>query len=90
MATPHPSYPPLDLASAGAVAITNKYGVKESLDDYSSNIICCNPTEEHLLEGIKKALTLIQSDEQVSANLKTSSLFYSWQECLSEVVSANT
>jgi hypothetical protein len=89
IATPHPSYPPLDLASAGAVVVTNKHGVKKSLSNYSQNIICCSSSVDDLLQGIKKALALISSDDLVDSNIEASSLFSSWQECLSEVVSAN-
>ena len=39
MSTPHPSYPPLDLAACGAVAITNRYGMKQDLNSYSSNVV---------------------------------------------------
>jgi hypothetical protein len=90
MATPHPSYPPLDLASAGAVVVTNKYGNKVSLDEYSKNIICCDPTEDDLLQGIKKALELIKDPEKIASNLTTSSISSSWQDCLSDVVKANS
>jgi hypothetical protein len=90
MATPHPSYPPLDLASAGAIVITNKHGKKENLDEYSKNIICCDPTEEDLLQGIEKALRLINMPEQVASNFAGSSMVSSWQECLFEVVKANS
>src|SRR5438067_1217967 len=45
MYTPHPSYPPLDLAASGAVAVTNRFGnAKHSLDQYSKNIICPEPS----------------------------------------------
>jgi len=90
MATPHPSYPPLDLASAGAVVITNKYENKVSLDQYSKNIICCEPTEDNLLQGIKKALQLINMPEQIASNLAGSSISSTWQDCLLEVVKANS
>lgn len=90
MATPHPSYPPLDLASAGAVVITNKYENKVSLDQYSKNIICCEPTEDNLLQGIKKALQLINIPEQIASNLAGSSISRSWQDCLHEVVKVNS
>jgi hypothetical protein len=33
MATPHPSYPPLDLAVAGALVVTNQFGLKKDLSD---------------------------------------------------------
>lgn len=56
MATPHPSYPPLDLAAAGAIVVTNKYGRKVSLDRYADSIICCDPTVEALKQGIAEAV----------------------------------
>jgi hypothetical protein len=90
MATPHPSYPPLDLASAGAVVVTNKYGNKVNLDQYSKNIFCCEPTEDDLLQGIKKALQLINMPEQIASNLAGSSISSTWQDCLLEVVKANS
>ena len=88
MATPHPSYPPLDLASAGAVVITNGYGVKKSLKAYSQNIITCKLTTEDLMEGIKKALKMINNEQLVKKNLSQSSLFRSWEECLTDVIDA--
>jgi uncharacterized coiled-coil protein SlyX len=56
MATPHPSYPPLDLALAGAVVVTNKYGHKTSLDRYSDAIICVDPTVPALKQGLAAAV----------------------------------
>ena len=90
MATPHPSYPPLDLASAGAVVITNRYGVKATLNEYSKNIITCNLATEDLLKGIKKALELIKDKDLVQKNLRNSSLFRTWEECLSEPINSHS
>ena len=90
MATPHPSYPPLDLASAGAVVITNGYGVKDNLKAYSQNIITCKLTTEDLMEGIKKALSMINNEQIVKKNLSQSSLFRSWEECLADVIDAHS
>lgn len=56
MATPHPSYPPLDLAAAGAIVVTNRYGQKISLDKYSHNILCVDPTVAALKQGIAAAV----------------------------------
>lgn len=39
MYTPHPSYPPLDLAASGAVVVTNQFGNKTSLQRYSDSIL---------------------------------------------------
>ena len=44
MDTPHPSYPPLDLAASGAVVVTNTHGSKKSLEQWSRNIIAAPPS----------------------------------------------
>lgn len=58
MDTPHPSYPPLDLAAAGAVVVTNRHGRKTSLEQYSANILCVDVSVDGLKQGIAKAITL--------------------------------
>ena len=58
MYTPHPSYPPLDLAASGAVAVTNRYGRKRSLAQYSANILCVGGALELLIEGIAQGVRL--------------------------------
>ena len=58
MYTPHPSYPPLDLAASGAVAVTNRYGRKRSLTQYSANILCVGGLLESLVEGIAQGARL--------------------------------
>ena len=57
MSTPHPSYPPLDLAASGALVVTNRYGLKTSLDQYSDSIICTDLGVDALVEGIRTAVT---------------------------------
>ena len=56
MDTPHPSYPPLDIAASGATAVTNRHGIKQSLAQYSDNIICVDPTVAALQQGIAAAV----------------------------------
>ncbi len=58
MHSPHPSYPPLDLAASGAVAVTNRYGSKQSLAQYSANIICVDSALDALLEGLEQGVRL--------------------------------
>lgn len=58
MDTPHPSYPPLDLAAAGAIAVTNAHGPKTSLSGYSKQILCVEPSVEELKRGIAQAVAL--------------------------------
>ncbi len=52
MYTPHPSYPPLDIAASGGIAVTNKYASKTNLANYSGNIICADLS----LRGLVQAL----------------------------------
>ena len=56
MDTPHPSYPPLDLAASGAVVVTNQHGSKTSLASYSNLIICDDSSIEGLKRGIAEAV----------------------------------
>jgi hypothetical protein len=61
MSTPHPSYPPLDLAAAGAFVLTNKFGIKQGLGDYSSRIICADFTIEALLNGLREVIAMAEA-----------------------------
>ncbi len=58
MFTPHPSLPPLEMAAAGLVVVTNTFANKteESLRSISSNIIAVEPTVEEVLKGIVLAI----------------------------------
>lgn len=84
MDTPHPSYPPLDLASCGAIAVTNSSGIKTDLSDYSKNIICTAPTVEALLHGIGRAL-IIDSDQR-NENMKSANIQRDWNTSLAESI----
>jgi hypothetical protein len=80
MATPHPSYPPLDLAASGGVVLTNRFGSKTDLSDYSENIILADLDVESLLEGLRQALALTQDSERRERNYAASGLGRSWGE----------
>jgi O-antigen biosynthesis protein len=58
MLSPHPSYPPLEMALCGRSVITNVYFNKshERLAAFSQNIIGVQPTIDGVSEGIKQAL----------------------------------
>jgi hypothetical protein len=58
MYTPHPSYPPLDLAASGAVCVTNAYGLKQSLDRYSRNILCTDIGVDSLVAELQRGAAL--------------------------------
>jgi hypothetical protein len=78
MASPHSSYPPLDLAAAGAVVVTNTFGPKQSLDQYSANIICCDPSLPTLVAGIGRGVALAKDVERRAANHRHSRFLTDW------------
>jgi hypothetical protein len=86
IASPHPSYPPLDLAACGAVAVTNRFGPKQSLDRYSANIICAEPSTAALAEAISQAVVLAGDDVQRRLNASSDGLCRNWTTSLAPVV----
>jgi hypothetical protein len=86
MDTPHPSYPPLDLAAAGAVVVTNRHGPKTSLACYSDNILCVEPTVEGLKRGIADAAKLAADWPCRAINHTRNHLERDWQAALEPVL----
>jgi SAM-dependent methyltransferase len=86
MSSPHPSYPPLDLAACGAVAVTNRFGVKESLDRYSANIICTEVSRDALVAGIAAAAALAADEPRRARNYADQRLSRSWEASLEPLI----
>jgi hypothetical protein len=86
MDTPHPSYPPLDLAAAGAVVVTNRHGAKTSLAHYSENILCVEPTLEGLKRGIADATKLAADGPRRAAYHARNQLGRDWEVALEPVL----
>jgi hypothetical protein len=82
MYTPHPSYPPLDLASSGAVVLTNTYENKQALDSYSENIICANLDDNSMLKGFEAAVELSKDAEQRRRNYLANGIKRDWEKSL--------
>jgi hypothetical protein len=78
MYTPHPSYPPLDLAASGGVAVTNRFGRKRSLEQYSRNIVCADLDVPSLVEAIRQAAALAADTPARRANFAASGLQRDW------------
>lgn len=55
MLAPHPSYPPLELASLGANVVTTAYETKQDLSRYASNITIVKPERDELIKAIVAA-----------------------------------
>lgn len=88
MATPHPSYPPLDLAACGAVVLTNRFGLKTDLSMYSSNLHCADLDLASLVAGLREASVMARDDEGRLANYRAQSIERSWENSLKGVLDA--
>ena len=87
MYTPHPSYPPLDLAACGAVVVTNKFGTKQNLNSYSDNIICKELLVEDLVDGLEEAIKIVsQQDDIRESNFKNNSLSKDWEASFKHIL----
>jgi hypothetical protein len=86
MYTPHPSYPPLDLAASGAVVVTNRYGLKQTLDHLSRNIICADSDVTSLVEGLRAGAGLASDAERRLANYRASTFSRDWSASVRNVV----
>ena len=87
MDTPHPSYPPLDLAAAGAAVLTNTHPGKESLSQYSDNILLAPPTVEGLVEGLGRLQALAEDDAERARRREADRIGRDWVSALEPVVS---
>lgn len=86
MCTPHPSYPPLDLASSGALVLTNRLGLKQTLRQYSDNIICVNPSVSGLLDGLSAAIAAVGTLRPHDSAADGNRISRSWADSLDAVV----
>jgi len=86
MYTPHPSYPPLDLAASGAIAVTNRFGNKQDLSNYSANIICGNLNLTSMTAALAEGISLSADTVERTANHRSSLLASDWRLAFSEVI----
>ena len=86
MYTPHPSYPPLDLAASGAVVVTNRFGRKQDLSCYSQNIICGDLDLEAMLTALAEGIRLAENREERQRNLSASGLGSDWRAAFAGVI----
>jgi hypothetical protein len=86
MYTPHPSYPPLDVAACGGVAVTNQFGRKTSLNQYSRNIICVPADVASLVDGIAQGTILAANEVTRRRNYENSGLGRDWTAAFEPVL----
>jgi len=88
MDTPHPSYPPLDLAAAGAAVLTNTHPGKEDLSGISRNILIADPSVPTLVEGLSRVAQLGQDDDLRRANRAEDHIGRDWPEAMGHTIDA--
>ena len=76
--TPHPSYPPLDMAASGAVVVTNQCGIKTSLARYSENIVCVEPSVEGLKDGLSQGAAIVADENVRLVNYSHNNIVRDW------------
>jgi len=86
MLTPHPSYPPLDLAASGAVVVTNRYGPKQSLESYCANILCVEPSVNDLVGALGHAVALATNETRRLSNYENACINRDWDEAFAPVL----
>jgi O-antigen biosynthesis protein len=87
MFSPHPSYPPLEAAACGSIAVTNHFATKTeaNLRKISENIVPVDMTIESIVEGLKTAKERVLNQE---ARLKHSQvkLSRSWDNSFKDIL----
>lgn len=86
MYTPHPSYPPYDALSAGAIVLTNRFENKSSFD-FSKNAIFFDLNDkDSYFESMKKALFLATDPISRFENYQNTSISADWGRNLEKVL----
>jgi hypothetical protein len=86
MDTPHPSYPPIDLAASGAVAVTNTQGIKQTFEEWSQNIIAAPPSVSALCTAVREGVELARDLEQRFANCAADHIPRDWEPQLHPII----
>jgi hypothetical protein len=85
--SPHPSYPPFDLAANGAVVVTNQFGAaKMDLSRYSPNILCVEPSVSGLVAGLRRAVALAEDQTRRAANAAKFGMPRDWPTALAPIL----
>ena len=85
MMAPHPNYPTLEFSSIGTAVVTTKYANKQSLENYSKNIVMSDTGVESLAGAIRQAASLTEDVRE--KNLKDNGISDSWDQSLDTVIS---
>ncbi|MEH2487036.1 rhamnosyltransferase WsaF family glycosyltransferase [Bradyrhizobium sp. AZCC 2230] len=89
MLSPHPSYPPLEMAASGKLVITNSFSVKtaERMRAFSPNIIVAEPNAESVAQALENAAGRINCGLRSHDPAGAIGLPTDWDESLYGIVS---
>lgn len=88
MYTPHPSYPPLDLAASGAVVVTNRFGPKGHEQHYCDNILYASLSVDGLLDALRTGAVRAKDVQTRRAAFDRATLGRDWATSFAPVVAA--
>lgn len=85
MLSPHPSYPPLEMASCGGMVVTNRFDCKteERLREYSTNILAPEPYIQPIADALLQAAKSVGPSNRVPFR---GSLPGTWAEAFSDIL----
>ncbi|WP_234679582.1 rhamnosyltransferase WsaF family glycosyltransferase [Bradyrhizobium monzae] len=88
MLSPHPSYPPLEMAASGKLVVTNSFAVKtaERMRAFSPNIIVAEPNAESVGQAIERAAGRINCGLPSYDSSGTIALPTDWDQSLNRIV----
>lgn len=85
MLSPHTSYPPLEMAACGGIAVTCSFAGKtqQLLHQISPNIIAVPPTVEGIVGGLQEAVEKVRAEQRSYEQIN---MPITWDEAFSRVV----
>lgn len=88
MLSPHPSYPPLEMAASGKFVVTNSFSVKTAarMQALSPNIIVAAPTPDSIAAAVKNVVGRINARLPSADPTGTIDLPSSWNESLGVII----
>jgi len=88
MLSPHPSYPPLEMAASGKLVVTNSFSVKtsERLRKLSNNIIVAEPNPQSIGLALEKAVSRINAGLFSYDPTGSIMLPQTWEESLGSII----
>lgn len=85
MYTPHPSYPPFDMLTSGAVVLTNNFENKRDLS-YSDNMVMSDLEIESMMIQFEKAIKLAENTEERKRNYQNNNILTDWEIAFKDVI----